>query len=347
MPEAKNFRHYCRLPTAFRNFAAANGEGPTPAGNTQNTGMLNDTLKGYICGAASGASYGLIPLFSLPLLRRGVDFDSLLFYRYLIATAVLGLITRLQGRDFTLRRGEVPFIATLGVLFALSSILMFMAFDYMPTGLISTMFFIYPILVAIIMAVAYGERITATRLLSMALAIGGLALLYLKGGQTAISPMGLVLTFGAALMYAAYIIIVNKSRVRTLRGSKIAFWSLASGTVIFFARTGFGTHLQPIPSVQGWGLVLLLAIVPTVVSCTSLVLSVRYIGSTATSILGAMEPVTAVLCGTLVFAEPMTVRIFAAIATIVGAVLLLVAGDAAGNAVGRLGNKIRNKTFKR
>ena len=309
--------------------------------------MTNDKIKGYLCGAVSGASYGLIPLFSLPLLRRGVDFDSLLFYRYLIAAAVLGIIIRLQGRDFALRRDEIPFIAALGVLFALSSILMFMAFDYMPTGLVSTLFFIYPILVALIMAAAYGERMTWCRSLSLALALGGIALLYLRGGHVTISPAGLALTFTAALAYAAYIIIVNKSRVRSLRGSKVAFWSLASGALIFFARTGFGSHLQAIPSADAWGLVLLLAIVPTVVSCTSLVVSVRYIGSTATSILGALEPVTAVVCGTLVFAEPMTLRIFAAIVMIIGAVTLLVTADSV-SALGRnLSNKIRNKTFKR
>lgn len=309
--------------------------------------MPNDKLKGYLCGAASGASYGLIPLFSLPLLHRGVDFDSLLFYRYLIATAVLGLITRIKGRDLALQRGEIPFIAVLGILFAISSILMFMAFDYMPTGLVSTMFFIYPILVAVIMAAVYGERMTRGRCAALALAIGGIALLYLTGGKLRFSATGLALTFSAALTYAAYIIIVNKSRVRHLRGSKVAFWSLAAGTAIFFARTGFGTRLQPVPSAEAWGLVLLLAIVPTVVSCTSLVMSVRCIGSTATSILGALEPVTAVVCGTLVFAEPMTLRVFAAIAMIVGAVLLLVASDAVGRLGHNLSNKIRNKTFKR
>lgn len=309
--------------------------------------MPNDKLKGYLCGAASGASYGLIPLFSLPLLHRGVDFDSLLFYRYLIATAVLGLITRIKGRDLALQRGEIPFIAVLGILFAISSILMFMAFDYMPTGLVSTMFFIYPILVAVIMAAVYGERMTRGRCAALALAIGGIALLYLTGGKLRFSATGLALTFSAALTYAAYIIIVNKSRVRSLRGSKVAFWSLVTGAALFFARTGFGSRLQAVPTAEAWGLVLLLAIVPTVVSCTSLVISVKYIGSTATSILGALEPVTAVVCGTLVFAEPMTLRIFAAIAMIVGAVLLLVASDAAGRLGHNLNNKIRNKTFKR
>ena len=85
--------------------------------------------------------------------------------------------------------------------------------------------------------------------------------------------------------------------------------------------------LQSVPSWESWGLILLLAIVPTVVSCTALVMSIRYVGSTVTSILGASEPVTAVLCGTLVFGEPMSWRIFFGIVIIIVAVIVLVAGD--------------------
>ena len=109
--------------------------------------------------------------------------------------------------------------------------------------------------------------------------------------------------------------------------STLAFWSLAVGAAIFFVRADFGVTLQEVPSLEAWGLILLLAIVPTVVSCTSLVLSIRYVGSTITSILGAMEPLTAVLCGTLVFGEEMSLRIFAGIFVIVAAVMVLVASD--------------------
>ena len=291
--------------------------------------MISDKIKGYFCGAISGASYGLIPLFSLPILRQGVDFDSLLLYRYLLAAAALALIMAVRGRfsSLSLRRGEIGFVLVLGLLYAFSSIFMFQAFDYMATGLVSTMYFVYPVFTALIMATLYGERMSWGRVLSLVMTLGGVGLLYVSDGNDRMSLIGVGLTFATALAYAVYIVITNQSRMRHSGGSKIAFWSLMVGSVVFFVRTGFGENLHVIPSLEGWCLVLLLAIVPTVVSCTSLVLSIRYVGSTITSILGAMEPLTAVLCGTLVFGEEMSLRIFAGIFVIVAAVMVLVASD--------------------
>lgn len=291
--------------------------------------MFSDKIKGYFCGAISGASYGLIPLFSVPVLRQGVDFDSLLLYRYLMAAAALALIMALRGRfkSLALHRTEVPFVVLLGLLYALSSVFMFQAFDYMATGLISTMYFVYPVMTASMMAMFFGERMSWGRILSLVMTIGGVLLLYVSDGNERMSLIGVGLTFAAALAYAVYIVITNQSRMRHASGSKVAFWSLLVGSVVFFARTGFGAGLAVLPSLECWGLVLLLAIVPTVVSCTSLVLSIRYVGSTITSILGAMEPVTAVLCGTLVFGEAMSLRIFMGIFVIIAAVMVLVASD--------------------
>lgn len=291
--------------------------------------MISDKIKGYFCGAISGASYGLIPLFSLPVMRQGVDFDSLLLYRYLLAAAVLALIAGLRGglRSLALRRDEIPFVVVLGVLYALSSVFMFMAFDYMATGLISTMYFVYPVMTALMMACFFGERMSWGRVLSLVLSVAGVAMLYVADGDDGMSLVGVGLTFAAALAYAIYIVATNQTRMRYVASSKLAFWSLVVGSVVFFARTGCGAELQMIPSVSGWMLVLLLAIVPTVVSCTSLVMSIRYVGSTITSILGAVEPVTAVLCGTLVFGEAMSLRIFFGVVIIIAAVVVLVASD--------------------
>lgn len=291
--------------------------------------MLGDKIKGYFCGAVSGASYGLIPLFSLPVMRQGVDFDSLLLYRYLLAATVLALLMAARGRfsSLALRRDEIPFVVVLGLLYAFSSVFMFQAFDYMATGLVSTMYFVYPVFTASIMAIFYGERMSWGRILSLVMTIGGVGLLYVSDGDDRMNLIGVGLTFATALAYAIYIVITNQSRMRHAGGSKIAFWSLVVGSIVFFARTGFGENLQAIPSLEGWVLVLLLAIVPTVVSCTSLVLSIRYVGSTITSILGAMEPVTAVLCGTFVFGEDMSLRIFSGILVIIAAVMVLVASD--------------------
>ena len=289
--------------------------------------MISDKLKGYICGAISGATYGMIPLFSVPVLNEGVGFDSLLFYRYLMAAAVMALIQLARRRSLAISLKDVPLVLLLGVLFAFSSVFMFMAFDYMPTGLVSTMYFVYPVITALIMTLLYGERMSWGRAISLVLALVGIGMLYVSDGQEQMSIMGVILTFAAALVYALYIVITNRSRIRKMPSAKLAFWSLVVGAVIFFLRADCGMSLQCVPSWESWGLILLLAIVPTVVSCTALVMSIRYVGSTVTSILGASEPVTAVLCGTLVFGEPMSWRIFFGIVIIIVAVIVLVAGD--------------------
>lgn len=289
--------------------------------------MISDKLKGYICGAISGATYGMIPLFSVPVLNEGVGFDSLLFYRYLMAAAVMALIQLARRRSLAISLKDVPLVLLLGVLFAFSSVFMFMAFDYMPTGLVSTMYFVYPVITALIMTLLYGERMSWGRAISLVLALVGIGMLYVSDGQEQMSIMGVILTFAAALVYALYIVITNRSRIRKMPSAKLAFWSLVVGAVIFFFRADCGMSLQSVPSWESWGLILLLAIVPTVVSCTALVMSIRYVGSTVTSILGASEPVTAVLCGTLVFGEPMSWRIFFGIVIIIVAVIVLVAGD--------------------
>lgn len=304
--------------------------------------MLSGRLKGYACGVVSGATYGMIPLFSVPVLNEGLGFDSLLFYRYLMAAVVMALIQIVRRRSLAISVGDLPLVLLLGVLFAFSSVFMFMAFDYMPTGLVSTMYFVYPVITAVIMSLFFKEHMTWSRVLSLVMALVGIGMLYVSDGDERMSIFGVVLTFAAALVYALYIIITNKSKIRKVPSSTLAFWSLAIGALVFLVRADFGMALEPVPSLKSWGLIFLLAILPTVVSCTALVLSIRFVGSTVTSILGASEPVTAVLCGMLVFAEPMSLRIFAGIVLIIVAVLVLVTAD---SLMARLRSRSRKKAI--
>lgn len=290
--------------------------------------MIGEKVKGYLCGVVSGASYGLIPLFSLPIMRQGMDSDSLLLYRYGLAAVVMGAIMAFRGQSVAIKWRDVPLVLLLGVLFAFSTVFMFMAFDHIPTGMASTVFYSYPLFTVLIMTTLFGERLTLWSVLALLMAVGGVALLYATKDGGTLSLAGVALAVGSAISYALYIVIANRSHVKQMPSSTLAFWSMVVGGVVFFVRGGFGVGLQAVPSAEAWVLVLLLAIVPTVVSCTALVVAIRCVGSTTTSILGAMEPVTAVLCGTLVFGEPMSLRIFIGIVVIIAAVLLVVAGDA-------------------
>lgn len=107
---------------------------------------MNTKLKGYVLGAVAAASYGMNPLFALPLYKEGMDPDSVLFFRYLLAIPLLGIMIKARGRDFRLKRKEIVPLIVMGLLVALSSLTLFLSYNYMDAGIASTLLFVYPVL---------------------------------------------------------------------------------------------------------------------------------------------------------------------------------------------------------
>ena len=134
----------------------------------------------------------------------------------------------------------------------------------------------------------------------------------------------MVIVLLSAVAYASYITAVNRSRVRDMNGRKLEFYVFIVSTVLFAIKAGTNQGIQALP--DAWSIVnlFLLAGVPTVISNITLVLAVHHIGGTLTSILGAMEPVTAVCIGVLVFSEPFTAQEGTGILCIIAAVTLII-----------------------
>ena len=99
--------------------------------------MTNKT-KGFIYGAIAAASYGMNPLFALPLYAAGMSVDTVLFYRYFFATIVLGILMKMQHQSFALHKADVLPLVIMGLLFSFSSLLLFMSYNYMDAGIAST-----------------------------------------------------------------------------------------------------------------------------------------------------------------------------------------------------------------
>ena len=116
---------------------------------------MNAKVKGYTLGAIAAATYGMNQLFTLPLYKEGMDPDSVLFFRYLFAIPILGIMLKARGRNFKLNKKEIVPLILFGWLVALSSLALFQSYNYMEAGIASTLLFVYPILVALIMAVVF------------------------------------------------------------------------------------------------------------------------------------------------------------------------------------------------
>ncbi|HIZ06210.1 MAG TPA: DMT family transporter [Candidatus Phocaeicola gallistercoris] len=295
--------------------------------------MQNTSVKGFTYGAIAAASYGLNPLFALPLYNVGISPDSVLFYRYGLAVIMLGILMKIQKQSFALHRKEILPLLVMGLLMAFSSLTLFVSYNYMDAGIASTILFVYPVLVAIIMALFFKEKISVVTMLSIGLAFWGISLLYKGDGGQTLSLFGVTLVFISSLTYALYIIGVNRSILKTMPTSKLTFYALLFGITVFGVRLKFGLALDIITVPSLWINPVCMALFPTIISLITMAKAVHYVGSTPTAILGALEPITALVIGVSVFGEQLTPRIVTGIICVLIAVTLIIVGKPLGNII--------------
>ena len=287
---------------------------------------ISDKTKGYVLGIIAATTYGLNPLFALPLYKSGMDPDSVLFFRYLFAIPILGIMLKARGRSFKVRRKNVFQLIVMGLLVAVSSLTLFQSYNYMEAGIASTLLFVYPIMVAVIMAIFFREHITAQTASCIFVALVGIALLYKGSDGATLDATGVMWVMVSALSYALYIVGVNRPRLKGIATLKLTFYALVFGFSIFIVCTDFGRALTFPSAWYKWGNLVALALFPTAISFLCTTQAIQYIGSTPTAILGALEPLTAVFFGVTVFCEALTPRLMFGIVMIIAAVSALVAG---------------------
>ncbi|TFU94110.1 DMT family transporter [Barnesiella sp. WM24] len=283
-------------------------------------------IKGYALGFIAAATYGLNPLFALPLMDDGMDTSSILFFRYLLALPVMAAMIVVRGKSFKVSRRQLGLLAVFGLLVGLSSVTLFESYRYMDAGIASTLLFVYPLMVALIMAAMFHERVTPVTVLCLATALVGIGLLYKGEDGAVLSVTGTLLVMLSALSYAIYIVGVNKSQLSRVPTLTVTFYVLLFGLLIFVGDIVLKQHVTIPAGVAQWGRVGALALLPTAVSFLCTTLAITYIGSTPTAILGAMEPLTAVVVGVVVFHETLTPRILVGLVLIIIAVSLVVVG---------------------
>lgn len=281
---------------------------------------------GLLCGIVAGISYGTNPLFAKPLLESGVPVLVMLFFRYALSATLLGTWMLLKGEKLSTSRRELGLLVVLGLLFAGSSIFLFASYEFIPSGLATTLVYLYPVFVALIMVFLHFYPSWQTWL-SIVATFGGIILLSSSSQGTDIQLPGIFLAVLSALSYAHYLIIVNRSsRIKNVSERTITFYALATGTVLFFIMRLIqgGSLVEGVDTPADWANLVGLAIVPTILSLLTLAVSTRFIGPTKTSILGVFEPLTAILIGTALFGEPLTWKMGLGIAICVAAVVFMI-----------------------
>ena len=291
-----------------------------------NAKLSRNAIIGYPAGIITGITYGLNPLFAKPLMNAGASTEAILLFRYGIAVILLGAYLLLKKENFRITLKQAGVLLSLGLLYTASSTFLFEAYKYIASGLATTLVFLFPAMVAIIMV--FLKVVPSWPVwLSIAATFAGVMIMTGGAGAEKVNPLGVWFSIASAFVYALFIVIINRSKViSSIPNSLLTFYALLTGTFFFIGRCLFsGADLTAgIDGGMAWCNLIGLAVLPTIVSTASLAVATRNIGATKASVLGVFEPITAILVGTLVFGEALTPNIIAGILISIVAVTFMI-----------------------
>lgn len=288
--------------------------------------LSKNAIIGYPAGIITGITYGLNPLFAVPLMKNGAATESILFFRYAFAVLLLGLFLMLRKQSFRISGKQIGVLLALGVLYTSSSVFLFEAYEYIASGLATTLVFLYPVLVAIIMV--FLKVVPSWPVwLAIAATFGGVLVMTQSDGTQTINPVGVLLSIASALVYALFIVIINRSKaIASISNSLLTFYALTVGAIVFLGKiiSSDTAITAGITTGADWLNLVGLALLPTIVSTATLAIASRNIGATKASVLGVFEPITAIVVGTLMFGEPLTTNIIVGISIAMVAVTFMI-----------------------
>ena len=287
------------------------------------------TINGIFYAVISSMSFGFSPLFSLALIAAGLtDFD-ILSYRWLLAGLVLMIYAFAKGKTLRLNSFDEAWkILLLSALRAITSVTLLIGYVNISSGIAATLNFMYPVIVTLTMVIFFGERRSVIDYFAILASIFGVYLLasgdsiVAHGGNT---KLGLICSLISAFSFAAYYIVMKQVKADKIEVVKFTTWiMMLSAAYFILCAFIFNGKLTIITDVRSWLNALGLGLWATMVSNITGVKGIRRIGPTMTSILGALQPVTAVILGVLFLGEHLYLRSLIGISIILVAVCIIV-----------------------
>lgn len=268
-------------------------------------------LKGIVFALISSGTFGLVPLFSLPLMlphlrpedAAVIGVPTILFYRFLFSSITMGAVCAVKKVDLRVNFKALAVLFGLALLYAATAKFIVDSYEYIDSGLATTVHFLYPVFVSFVMIFFFKEKSSILLFIAAILSIVGVGFMCWHGEVSDSFLIGLFLSGLTIVSYGLYIIGLNKSSVASMDVESLTFYVLLFGCFIFLTYALLTTGIDTVTLPTDWFNLIMLGFFATFISDLTLVLAVKYAGSTITSILGSMEPVVAVLVGYVFFHE--------------------------------------------
>lgn len=282
-----------------------------------------DKIKGIIFACLSASTFGMIPLFAKRAMLDSVNNDTILVYRYTIAALLYGIYLALRRMDMKVPAASLKEVVWIGVGgYGLTAFFLFLSYRYMPSGVATSIHYLYPVVVALLMSFFYKEKLSLLVKGGILLAIVGVYFMSWSAGE--IKWTGLIFALMTTLTYGVYIVGLNRPRLKAMNSDVLTFYVLAFTAVFYILVALFCGTFEWVATPRFIFDMSMLGILSTIISARLLVSAVKLIGSVPSSILGTLEPITAILIGVYAFHEKLSLFNYIGLMMIIAAVLVII-----------------------
>ena len=260
--------------------------------------------KGYIYTALSAIIFGLMPLLTKIIIARGATSLTIAFFRVFYVTVVLFFVLKIKKIDLRLEKRDF-LSAILTSIFGsgLTIIILNESYNYVDTGIATSLHFLYPLFVAILCCFFYGEKIKKKQIISLSFALVGIICFMSKGNG---SLFGYLLAIASGLTYAFYLVKMDKTGLVKMNAFKLSFYLALFTTIEIFTMNLYMQDVVFKMDILSYGLLLVLALSSSFLATVLLQKGVLLLGSTRASFICLLEPVTSMIVGILWLNEALT-----------------------------------------
>ena len=282
----------------------------------------------------SGIMFGAAGVFVRTLTSYGFDNGTIIFARVSFAMLIMFILILIQDRKLLkIKIKDVPIFIGTGIIGMLGVNLFYNeAIDNLTLAVSAVLLSTAPVIVVLLAAVIFKEKITKRKVSCMILAIGGciLATGMLEESVT-ISLYGLVVGIGSALFYALYSIFSRMASNKHYDTYTIIFYSVVLITLVMlpFADLSVIGDFALAKPLNNIFFLFFHSTCATVLPYVFLTLGVKHMEAGTASILASgTEPVAAVIFGLLIYLEiPTVLMVIGLIITIIALGLLCKTND--------------------
>ncbi len=285
-----------------------------------------EKVRGIIYTILSAVIFGIMPILARLAYEGGVNAFTLVFLRSFFSLLMLLTYLIIKKVNFKVNKEQIKTLIILGILgYTMTTLTLFMSYNYVSVGLATTLHFIYPVVVTLISILLFKENIYFSKIIALILSGIGIYLLIGNDGGNG-SVKGIILSLASGIFYSYYLLGVAYSKIKTLNSFVLTFYLSLIASVFLFIVGVFTEELSFNMSSKAWGISGIIAFFTSIMAVILLQTGIKMIGASTASILSTFEPIVGIILGVLILNETITIRIIVGVILVMFSVIILTFG---------------------